>query len=270
MTKNLIWWNSLSEIWKEYIASNCTYSIDEIDNNPDILDSISSISLKQKGITDITPIKHFSNLRYLNLSDNLIEDITPISELFELEYLNLSENNIKSIKPIFGLLNLQFLFLNEACKIVNSSDYNNFMLHSRIGGGSYTSEGYISAKDSLEKIRITECTNENGENIGFDISPLGLLNKLSYLEIFLFPCCVKSNMSNIRRLKFYDGSGFNISDLKYFPNISILDIYTYDIPSDLSILNKLEELAEFKIYNYLNESYVSNYWLKSDYPEYFK
>jgi Leucine-rich repeat (LRR) protein len=271
MTEKEIWWFSLDMFWKNNIILNCKYSIEEIDNNIDLLNLITSITIKQKGIKDISPIQHFSNLKYLNLSENLIEDITPINALIDLEYLNLSENNIKNITPIFGLTKLKFLFLNEACRIVTKADYQNTMsFYLNGGGGCYTANGFVSAKDLVENIRINECTNENGEIIGFDISPLGFIENLSYLEILDFPCYTKSNLNNIRRLKFCDARGLNVRDLVNFPYIEILEIFSYGIPQDIGIVSQLEELSELKILNCIHDSSESDHWLESYYPEYFK
>lgn len=73
---------------------------------------ISSLNLAGCGITDITDLKSFSNLKELDLSDNVIEDITPLKKLKKLEKINIRNcgltdvsvlNELKSIKEVNAL-----------------------------------------------------------------------------------------------------------------------------------------------------------------------
>jgi Leucine-rich repeat (LRR) protein len=64
-------------------------------------------------MTDISFLADLSNLRMLNISNNLIADITPIASLTNLESLYLQWNHIKNIDPLANLNDLQILNLER-------------------------------------------------------------------------------------------------------------------------------------------------------------
>ncbi|MEL1133811.1 cell wall-binding repeat-containing protein [Desulfitobacterium sp. THU1] len=97
--------------------------------------SITHLDVKECGISDLTglemftnlksvdlrnnylessalaPLQQLKNLKYLDLSFNNLESITSLSNLTSLTYLDLGYNNIKDYAPIKGMTRLTRLFL---------------------------------------------------------------------------------------------------------------------------------------------------------------
>ena len=72
-------------------------------------DSVRSLSLVNREITDVTGIGQFRQLHIFDLSDNAIVDVSPLSELDSLVFLNLTANQIEDVSPLGSLANLEFL-----------------------------------------------------------------------------------------------------------------------------------------------------------------
>lgn len=105
-------------------------------NGTNINSDQTSLDLPNQGISDLSGLRQFTNLEYINLSDNIISDLyyfsvapfknslrtlnlannnimdlSALSELYNLEILNLSNNNIYSVTPLYSLQNLRELYL---------------------------------------------------------------------------------------------------------------------------------------------------------------
>ena len=61
------------------------------------------LSLHGRGLTDISMLEQFKDLKILDLSENEISDLRPLMELSELEKLNISGNEINDLRPLIGL-----------------------------------------------------------------------------------------------------------------------------------------------------------------------
>ncbi len=59
-----------------------------------------SLDLSGKGIRDLTPLKFFPRLSYVNLSGNQIEDLSPLQDFNRLRELNISNNRVISLLPL--------------------------------------------------------------------------------------------------------------------------------------------------------------------------
>ena len=127
-------------------------SLDELDLGE------SKYNGSQNKITEL-PKKMNSNLKSLDLSDNLIFDISPLKDLKELEYLNLNSNGILIIPEDFYLPKLKELIINENklrtiplwfkdIKELNIS-YNEF--EKDIEGPYWSTNGIIKYNDNTYK-----------------------------------------------------------------------------------------------------------------------
>ena len=65
------------------------------------LDTITTLDLSSRGITDIRDIILMSNLRTLDLHGNMVEDLHPLTVLDSLEWVDLSYNSLKGINDLF-------------------------------------------------------------------------------------------------------------------------------------------------------------------------
>ncbi|MDY6912801.1 MAG: hypothetical protein SVM79_10645, partial [Chloroflexota bacterium] len=74
---------------------------------------LQELRANEKGITDLTGLKHCANLKILDLAGNDVEDLTPISNLTSLTDLGLYQNEISDITPLANLTGLNLIVLGE-------------------------------------------------------------------------------------------------------------------------------------------------------------
>lgn len=75
----------------------------------DDLKSITEITARGMGITDLRGLEYCTSLVKLDLRDNNISSISPLRELKNLVWLDLGNNRITDITPIAGLPYLEYL-----------------------------------------------------------------------------------------------------------------------------------------------------------------
>lgn len=134
------WWHSLDDTWKKifnnaisghtlsYLEDSELYDDGEsifkygTTESPTLAKLNEILNLEQisyhtvygwrgdkMGISDLTPIKEFKNLKVLLFGCNKIEDISPISNLQKLQVLMLEYNVISDLSPLKELKNLEYL-----------------------------------------------------------------------------------------------------------------------------------------------------------------
>ncbi len=64
------------------------------------LDTITSLDLSKRGITDIDDLVLMPNLRRLDLNNNMVDDLHPLTVLDSLEWVDLSFNKLKNINQM--------------------------------------------------------------------------------------------------------------------------------------------------------------------------
>lgn len=74
---------------------------------------VSKLVLKNCLISDISNLKEYKTLEYLDLSTNILMDIESISYLLKLEYLNLSNNKINDLSSLRTLIGLSEINLSN-------------------------------------------------------------------------------------------------------------------------------------------------------------
>lgn len=64
-------------------------------------------------VKDISNLRHFKNLRLLDLGRTDVVDLTPVANLSNLEYLMLSHVKVSDLEPLNNLTNLKGLMIND-------------------------------------------------------------------------------------------------------------------------------------------------------------
>lgn len=83
---------------------------------------LSTLSLTNNHIYDISMLNNVGNLRVLWLSNNEIENIEALTNLTSLKYLDLRNNNIRDIYPLYNLPNLKRIELtNNPINVMSDS-----------------------------------------------------------------------------------------------------------------------------------------------------
>ena len=79
----------------------------------ELTSDMTEADLPASGITDLTGLERFAQLRRLVLADNEITDLTPLRELYGLEELDLSGNSLRDISALAGHTALRKLDLSR-------------------------------------------------------------------------------------------------------------------------------------------------------------
>ncbi|MBT3666731.1 MAG: hypothetical protein HN548_04565, partial [Opitutae bacterium] len=163
-------WAELYEEWmldpEPYGGVRVLEQIKEVyDNNK------TSLSLANKGITDVTPISYLGSLESLSLESyptdnsvqNQITDIKPLSSLKMLNSLRLTGNPIDDIADLAGLINLKNLMIGYC------------------GSNQFRDNNVIDISP-LSTLTNLVTFNASGNNIS-DIKAIESLVNLTYLEL---------------------------------------------------------------------------------------
>lgn len=65
------------------------------------LDTITTLDLSRRGITDIRDLILMPKLRWVDLSDNMVENLQPLAVLDSLEWVDLSYNSLRGVNELF-------------------------------------------------------------------------------------------------------------------------------------------------------------------------
>lgn len=230
---------------------------------------LTSLSLSDAGISDISALSELTNLTSLQLNGNYLTDISPLSALTDLSYLSLSENRIEDISPLSDLNNLASLFL-DSNSIEDASALSGLsaLKELDLSNNGLSDISFLSGLTSLTALDLN--TNEIT-----DISVIASLTALSELDLKVnkvTDISVLSDMTqltklwvgnnqingegldviaNIDKLKSLDCSFCNITDASFVEDLSWLEelyLGNNDI-TDLSPLSDLSALTLLEIQN---------------------
>jgi Leucine-rich repeat (LRR) protein len=144
--------------------------------SPDDLRSITELSARELGITDLTGLEYLVNLASLNLSGNKIEDLTPLQSLTGLKYLVLDANQITDISALSGLTNIEWLSLEQnAISDISPLSSLMGMQYLAVTGNSIKDVSPLAGLQNLAVLRLA--ANEISE------LRFGVLPSLYYLDL---------------------------------------------------------------------------------------
>ncbi len=92
---------SHSELRSEIVLGNKSFACDA-----------ETVEANGLGLSDISKVSGFSNVKHLDLSNNSISRLSPLSQLKTLETLDLSNNRISDVSALSSLKNLKQLWLS--------------------------------------------------------------------------------------------------------------------------------------------------------------
>ena len=188
------------------------------------MESLTEFYAEGMGIQDITGIEFATNLRVLQIRDNMISDISEVAGLTQLTLLRVAANKISDISPITKLKNVSSLEIY----------------------GNEISD--ISPLAGLTKIHWLSMYN----NPITDLSPLANLKNLTGMRVSveeggdLSPIAELTNLEDL----FYWGSGSPVPDLSpltNLPKLTKLDIRGGGTV-DLSPLARVDTLERFELW----------------------
>jgi hypothetical protein len=134
------------------------------------------LDLTGHNITDIKPLKNNPYLEEAYLDSNSIVDLSPLSECIKITHLHLYNNEVKSIDP---LINCNFTELDLAYNPVSDIsilEKMNNLEYLALGSGEITDISFLSNNTKLEYLDL-------GSNSISDISCLRNLENLKTLDL---------------------------------------------------------------------------------------
>ncbi|RKU14019.1 hypothetical protein C6502_02395 [Candidatus Poribacteria bacterium] len=135
---------------------------------------LGGLDAKGRQITNLTGLKHATNLTWLTLGNNDIQDLHPIAGLIQLEALYIWDNPISDISPLENLTSLRTLGL-VACEIVDITP--------------------LAALTQLETLSL------DWNRLIVDISPLRNLTRLTQLRLSHNRIVDVSPLANLTQLQ---------------------------------------------------------------------
>ena len=187
------------------------------------IDSITTLHLDKKNITDISGIENFRNLKTLNLGQNSISDISDLSGLTSIEYLYLNENkDLENISALSALSSIEYLQLSDTnvedlSPITGKTELTNLILTNT----KITSLNESLGLTGLFNVRISS------PNIS-DISGFSIAPNLQYLNLDGTNITDISPLSGLTNLKNVFLNNTNITDISALSgktSISFLSLY---------------------------------------------
>ena len=210
------------------------------------LETVTTLELEKKQITDVLGIEKFTSLTRLNLNYNeKISDIKPIAQLPNLEALYLYNNKITDITPLESLTKLKSLGLGEN-EISNMEPLRTLtnITWLNLNANKISDITLLSSLTNLEKLYLN--TNEIS-----DISPLAGLTNLTILKIGqnnINDIKPITSLTNLTELALHANEISDITPLSGLTNLETLWLYDNNI-SDISPLAGLTNLTKLYLYN---------------------
>ena len=215
--------------------------------------NLTHLDILNRGITDLTGLKHALGLVELNLggeeiqgkglvNSNTVSDFSPLERLTQLTLLNLSNTPITDVSFLSGLFNLTILQLGNT--FVSHISPLAGLTQLRFLDVSNTPISDVSPLSGLTQLTslVIQGTRVN------DISPLSGLTQLTSLGVSHTPITDISPLSGLTRLTWLTLSNTHITDvspLSGLTQLETLELYTTAINdvSPLAELTQLEYLA---------------------------
>lgn len=141
------------------------------------VDEVKALDCSNRGISDLSGIERFWNLRVLKLAHNKIVDISPLAGLTNLWNLDLYDNQVADISPLAGLTNLTYLQI-VTNRVSDISPLSNLTELKTLWAGNnrIADLSPLSALTSLTRVGF-------GTNQIVDVSPLSGLTGLTELNL---------------------------------------------------------------------------------------
>ena len=184
------------------------------------LTGLTSLTLNNKSITDISALSGLTNLTVLRLHTNWITDISPLRGLTKLTDLFLSENSFSDISALSGMTELRVLRLHK------HGDFTGVQLPRDFRGVQRFDTNPITDISPLRRLTNLRDLNLHTNAIT-DISALSGLTALNELRINgnqIKNISALSGLRSLTRLELTGNSITDISALKGLTNLTGLDL----------------------------------------------
>lgn len=226
---------------------------------------LTTLSLKNCGLTDLSFLTNCDDLMSLTLSNNNIKDLTPLKDLDDLKTLYLDNNPIEDFSPLYRLDDLttlsikgiditqtQYDELAEELKRCSIFSDDTVAEELTLGGVTFQSdvtELDLSGKDIRDISVLEKCTQLQTLNLKdnsiSDLSPLEELDNLTWLCLWNNDISDVSSLGVMTQLTYLDLEDNEITNINPLSSLTNLtELYLHD--NDLSSLTALSSLTNLK------------------------
>ncbi|KAL8119634.1 uncharacterized protein LOC141724382 [Apium graveolens] len=219
------------------------------DNKTNNSNSITSLTLTFKALSDVSCLSDFNNLEKLDLTFNSLSSLEALKECVNLKWLSVVQNKLRSLKGIERLTKLTVL--NAGKNKLNSMDEVTSVITLRaliLNDNEITS---IPKLDRMKELNTLVLSRNPIQEIGESMEKLKLISKisLSHCQIQTIGSSLKS-CTELRELRLAHNSITNLPDeLVCNKRIRILDIGNNFIGrwSNLKVLSSLSNLRNLDL-----------------------
>ena len=216
--------------------------------NADLMD-LTELSIRDKGVSNLSGLERCTNLSKLILNQNNISDLSPLSSLAKLETLMMPGNQISDITPLTSLESLKNLVLsqNQLRDLTPLTELKN-LTSLAMESNNISDISVLSDMPWLTHVMLDD------NNIS-DITPLEGMDNLTSLTMMMNQVEDLSPLSGkteLRTLYMSFNRITDISPLEGMLNLEALSVNAKgDGPtfSDISAVSTMEKLREFQAMN---------------------
>ena len=205
--------------------------------------NVTSLSLYDNPISNISALSSLNELTKLNLFDTKISEIYTLSSLTKLKELSLDCKQINDLNPLFSLTHLERLFVSDIpesvlpliCSLKNLSQLGLFGSGSHAGVNDLTP---LSSLTDLSKLYLIDPQTN-------DISPLSSLTNLTELYFIgteISDITPLSALNNLTELYLISSEISDITPISALINLTILDLSNTKI-NNIAPLRPLKNLT---------------------------
>jgi len=207
------------------------YNISPLDpgrNNSTLLKLKIKVDVGAYAHTDFRPIKNFTALTHLDLSNTKFTDLRVLKKMTNLTHLNLRSNVIKNIDPIKGLGNLEFLDLafND---IRDLPELENMVRNGEPNMASKLTELHLSNNTRLKNI------DQLKYFISLKILNLSSCGKIKKIDSLAY-------LSSLEEIRLSGNEVWGVRPLANLKNLRKVYLSTNDI-TDVCPMNDLDKLT---------------------------
>ena len=195
------------------------------------------LSVKERGIADLTGLEHAHNLEYLFAVGNPISDITPLAGLTQLTELSIRGTGVSDISLLAGMTQLERLSLGTRVSDISALAGLTQLTRLYLSGSPISDISPLAGLTQLERLDL------RGTDVS-DISPLAGLTQLKRLWLLDTVISDLTSLADLIQLEHLYLSRSAVTDLTPLAGLTQLEIlsFYYTEVSDLTPLAGLTQL----------------------------
>ena len=202
------------------------------------LSTLKFLDLGNTPVVDLSPLKDLSTLKFLDLGNTPVVDLSPLKDLSKLEFLDLGNTQVVDLSPLKDLSKLEFLDLGNT-PVADLSPLKDLSKLKRFS----SSNTQLTDLNPLKDLSALISLNLGNTQVA-DLSPLKDLSALKMLDLGNTPVADLSPLKDLSKLIFLHLSNTQVTDLSPLKNLSELKMLDLDNTpvADLSPLKDLSGL----------------------------